>query len=85
MLALLRHPDRLRRSREDPGLIPSVVEEEMRFESPVQSRLRRALADCAVNGFGVRKHGNVVVLVGAAGREGRAFDEPDRLDVGLEP
>ena len=82
MLALLRNPDQLRRLREDPELIPSAVEELMRFDSPVQTTLRRALADCEVNGFEVRKRDNIAVLVGAANRDPEVFDDPDRLDVG---
>ena len=82
MLALLRHPDQLQRLRDDPGLIPSAVEELLRFDSPVQATFRRALGDCEVNGFEVRKCDNIVVLVGAANRDLDAFDDPDRLDVG---
>ena len=82
MLALLRHPDQLRRLRKDPGLVPTAVEELLRFDSPVQATFRRALADCEVDGFEVRRRDNIVVLIGAANRDGRAFDGPDRLDVG---
>ena len=85
MLALLRHPDQLRRLREDPGLVPAAVEELLRFDSPVQATFRRALADCEVGGFEVRKRDNIVVLIGAANRDGEAFDDPDRLDVGRAP
>ena len=82
MLALLRHPDQLQRLREDPSLIPSAVEELMRFDSPAQATLRRALANCEVNGFELRKRDNITVLVGAANRDPDAFENPDRLDVG---
>ena len=82
MLALLRHPDQLQRLREDPGLIPSAVDELLRFDSPVQADFRRALADCEVNGFAVRQRENVVVLLGAANRDPDVFEDPDRLDVG---
>ena len=82
MLALLRNPDQLARLREDPGLIPSAVEELLRFDSPVQATFRRALADCEVNGFELRKRDNLVVLVGSANRDPDAFADPDRLDVG---
>ena len=82
MLALLRNPDQLQRLREDPGLIPSAVEELLRFDSPVQATFRRALADCEVNGFALRRRDNLVVLVGSANRDADAFADPDRLDVG---
>ena len=82
MLALLRNPDQLRRLRRDPSLIPNAVEELLRYDSPTQATFRRALADCEVNGFEVRKRDNVVVLVGAANRDPDAFENPDRLDVG---
>jgi len=82
MLALLRHPDELARLREDPGLIPTAVEELLRFDSPVQMDFRGALADCDVNGFAVRKRNNIVLLLGSANRDPDAFSDPDRLDVG---
>ena len=84
ILALLRNPEQLRRLRDDPGLIPAAVEELMRFDSPVQTDFRRALADCEVNGFPVRKRDNIVVLLGAANRDPDMFENPDRLDVGRD-
>ena len=83
-LALLRNPEQLRRLRDDPSLIPSAVEELIRFDSPVQTDFRRALTDCEVNGFPVRKRDNIVVLLGAANRDPEMFENPDRLDVGRD-
>ncbi len=82
MLALLRHPDQLVLLREDPALVPSAVEELLRFDLPVQVDFRSALEDCDVNGFGVRRGDNVVLLLGAANRDADRFHEADRLDVG---
>ena len=81
---MLRSPEQLQRLRDDPALIPSAVEELLRFDSPVQTDFRRVLEDCEVNGFPVRKRDNVVVLMGAANRDPEVFDDPDRLDVGRD-
>ena len=81
VLALLRHPDQLAALREDPRLIPSAVEELLRFDSPVQVDVRSVLDDCEVNGFRVRRGDNVVTLLGAANRDPDRFEAPDRLDV----
>ena len=82
VLALLRHPDQLQRLRDDPSLIPLAVDELLRFDSPVQTDFRRALEDCEVNGFPLKKRDNIVLLLGAANRDPDVFEEPDRLDVG---
>ena len=84
ILALLRHPEQFQRLRDDPGLIPSAVDELLRFDSPVQTDFRRVLEDCELNGFPLRKRENMVLLLGAANRDPAAFDEPDRLDVGRD-
>ena len=82
LLALLRNPGELERLRADPGLIPSAVEELLRFDSPVQTDFRGALEDCEVNGAPVRRGENVFLLIGSANRDPAVFEEPDRLDVG---
>ncbi|MCY4354660.1 MAG: cytochrome P450 [Truepera sp.] len=82
MLALLQHPDQFAKLRDDPSAIPTAVEELLRFDSPVQTDFRYALADCEVNGFPVRRGQNIVLLLGAANRDPGMFGNPDRLDVG---
>ncbi len=81
MLALLRHPEQLAALRDDPGLIPSAVEELLRYDSPVQVDMRHAIEDCDVNGFRVRRGDSVVMLLGAANRDPDRFEAPDGLDV----
>ena len=82
VLALLRHPAELDRLRAEPELVPSAVEELLRFDSPVQLDTRRVLTDCEVNGVGLSERDNVILALGAANRDPEAFENPDRLDVG---
>ena len=84
MLALLRHPEQLQRLRDDPSLIPSAVEELLRYDSPVQLDLRRIVEDCDVNGFPVKRGEDIVVLIGGANRDPEQFEDPDGLDVGRD-
>ena len=84
MLALLRHPEQLQRLRDDPALIPSAVEELLRYDSPVQLDLRRIVEDGEVGGVPVKRGEDIVVLIGGANRDPERFEDPDGLDVGRE-
>jgi pimeloyl-[acyl-carrier protein] synthase len=81
MLALLRHPDELERLRAEPPLIPSAVEELLRYDSPVQRSARIPSADVVIDGHTIRQGTMVVAAIGAANRDPAQFADPDRLDV----
>jgi cytochrome P450 len=81
-LALLRHPDQLDRLRRDPALVPSAVEEFLRYESPVQFITRLLKEDLSLGGKQLRAGQTVLVMLGAANRDPEQFADPDRLDVG---
>jgi cytochrome P450 len=82
LLALLRHPDQLRRLREDRFLLPTAIEELMRFDSPLQLFERTATEDVEIGGITVEKGRKIAALLGAANRDPAAFADPDTLDVG---
>ena len=81
-LALLRHPDQLRRLREEPGLIGSAVEELLRYDGPVQRTARVPSADVTIAGRTIPKDDMVLPFIGAADRDPAQFTDPDRLDLG---
>lgn len=78
------HPDQLALARERPELWPNVVEEVLRYDSPVQMTLRSAYADVDVGGHTVPKGEPVVVFIGGANRDPEVFAEPDRFDITRE-
>jgi cytochrome P450 len=82
VLSLLRNPDQLQRLRDNPALIPSAVEELLRYESPSQHTTRIAPQDGDVGGKRIRKGQAVIVVMGAGNRDPERFADPDRLDVG---
>ena len=81
LLALLRHPDQLRRLRDDPNLMESAIEELLRFDSPVQTDGRTATADVEFDGVTVRKGERVLLLIGAANHDREQFSNPEQLDL----
>jgi cytochrome P450 len=81
MLALLRHPEQMQTLRDTPNLMSSAVEELLRYDSPVQTDVRIAMADHELDGRPIRKGQGVVLLIGAANHDPQAFPEPERLDI----
>lgn len=81
VLTLLRHPDQLEKLRADVSLMPSAVEELLRYESPSQQTTRLALEDTELGGKRIHKGQTVMVVIGAANRDPERFPNPDRLDI----
>jgi cytochrome P450 len=79
------HPAEHARLREDPGLLPTAVEEFLRYQSPNQLGNRRVVAEAQVGGVTLPAGTLVTLGIGAANRDPGQFPEPDRLDVGRTP
>jgi hypothetical protein len=82
LLALLDHPDELQRLRADRSMLKTAVEELLRWDSPVQIDGRALFEDVELHGVRVDAGEQFATLLGAANRDPRMFDEPDRFDVG---
>jgi len=85
MLALLRNPEQLAVLRADPGLVPTAVEELLRYDSPVQMTGRIALEPVEIGGHTVDTGQWVLPLLGAANHDTAQFADPERLDVTRNP
>lgn len=81
-LALLTNPDQLARLRADPSLMPSAVEEFLRYESPVQAAMRHSTAEIELAGVRIPADSVVIVSLLGANRDPRRFANPDQLDLG---
>jgi cytochrome P450 len=84
-LALLREPAQWRRLCADPGLLPSAVEELLRYDGPVQATVRVALEDVAIDEHVIPQGALVLVSIGAANHDPAVFERPEQLDLARDP
>jgi hypothetical protein len=80
-LALLQHPEQLRRLREAPALAAAAVDEIMRFDNPVQIVYRSAAEDVVLGNQRIGQGQIVNMILGAANRDPERFSDPDRFDI----
>jgi cholest-4-en-3-one 26-monooxygenase len=85
VMALLEHPEQLDRLRADPALMPTAVDEVLRWVTPVTHFARNVIADTEIAGQPVRAGERVVIWYTSANRDESVFAEPDRFDVGRSP
>ena len=83
--ALFRNPSQLERLRQDPSLVPTAIEELMRFDTPLQMFERWVLEDADVCGTHVPKGSELGLLFGSANHDPTVFDRPDELDLARAP
>jgi cytochrome P450 len=85
LLALAENPDQLGALRSDPGLLPTAVEEMVRWTSPSPSKRRTATCAATLDGQTIEPGQKVLVWEGSANRDALVFDEPDMFDVARKP
>ena len=81
MLTLLRNPEEMHLLRKDLSLIPSAIEEMLRYESPSQHTARLAPTDRMLGGKPIHKRQAVIAVMAAANRDPGRFPDPDRFDI----
>ncbi len=82
---LLTHPAELARLRTDPALVPTAIEEMLRYEGPIQLNNRRLKASMDVGGKTLAEGTSITIAIGGANRDPAQFPDPDRFDVGRKP
>jgi cholest-4-en-3-one 26-monooxygenase len=85
MLALLEDPVQLGRLRADRGLLPTAVEEMLRWVSPIKDMVRTTTRPVELHGTQIPPDAEVMLVYPAANRDAAVFDRPETFDVAREP
>jgi cytochrome P450 len=85
ILCLIEHPNESARLREQPALLPTAIEEVLRFRSPLQTVFRAARHDVEMHGQTIPAGKLVLPMIGSANRDASVFAEPDRFDITRDP
>jgi cholest-4-en-3-one 26-monooxygenase len=84
MLAFFEHPDQWQRLKNDASLMPTAVEEMLRWVSPIMYFRRTASKDNVIHGQQIKEGDKVTIWYGSANRDPDAFEKPNEFDVGRE-
>ena len=85
MHAFFQHPEQWQRLLDDRSLLPTAVEEMLRFVSPVMNFRRTAMCDVTLSGTDIAAGDKIVFFHASANRDEDVFTEPDTYDVGRDP
>ena len=85
MCVLMDHPEERAKLEADPSLLPTAVEELLRYVSPVIAFLRTAMKDTELRGVPVKEGDRVAMFYPSANRDAAHFADPDRFDVTRKP
>ena len=81
---LMAHPEAEKRLRDDPALLPTAIDEVLRFASPVQFDPRSARRRTVLHGVAIERDDVVLCWIGSANRDERVFERPDIFDIARE-
>ncbi|EYF04172.1 cytochrome P450 [Chondromyces apiculatus] len=81
LVALTDHPEQLAAAQADLSLVPAVVEEVLRYESPAQCIFRQTMTDVEIGDERIPARSVVLPLLASANRDESRFPDPDRFDI----
>jgi cytochrome P450 len=85
ILCFIEHPDQLDRLRASPELLPSAIEEVLRYRAPLQWMFRVTTREVEMHGQVIPAGKVVLAMIGSANRDPRAFPDANRFDIAREP
>ncbi|HEU4882461.1 MAG TPA: cytochrome P450 [Longimicrobium sp.] len=85
ILCFIQHPDQLARLRAMPHLLPSAIEEVLRYRSPVQWMFRFTRTEVQMHGTTIPAGTMVLPMIGSANHDAAHFADPERFDVARDP
>jgi cholest-4-en-3-one 26-monooxygenase len=85
MHTFFEHPDQWQRLLDDRSLLPTAVDEMLRFVTPVMNFRRTAMTDVVLSDTKIAPGDKVVFFHASANRDESVFDAPDTFDVGRDP
>jgi len=85
ILCFIENPEQLEKLRAVPGLLPSAIEEALRYRSPLHWMFRVTRQDVDLQGCTVPAGRVILAMIGAANRDPKQFPEPDRFEVARDP
>jgi cytochrome P450 len=85
VLCFLEHPEQLALLRERPDLLPSAIEEVLRYRAPLQWMGRVTTREVEVHGQVIPARKLVLAVIGSANRDPKQFPDPGRFDIARDP
>jgi cytochrome P450 len=85
ILCFIEHPEQLARLRAEPDLLPSAIEEVLRYRSPFQWTIRVTRREVEVHGRVIPAGKGVLPVIGSANRDPKQFPDPGRFDITRAP
>ena len=85
LLALIEHPEQFEKARQNPKLLKPLVEEILRWTSPVIHFCRTPIEDCEINGQSIKAGDRMVLFYPSANRDADVFESPDDFRIDRSP